>query len=859
MTRIILVSALALSLLSCDKEPSAEELRADQLFARARLTVQERRPGDARPLLLAALELDTRLERKEKTAEESELLGESYQAGARFDSAFFYYDQAYTQFRSLAEKYHARRVRLKTAELQRQLGQLDDALQVVTEMARISEVLGDIQGVTELNWSLIPIYRTMERVKEEEEVLGQLLQTAFNAGSLPMQARVYTEWGDAFAHRGDWIAAIENYIRGLSIATQAGDALQEVQLRSRLARAYSHSGSRDEAFRTFTDGLVQSDRTKGAEHVREEMLVRTGNIYLHEHDYANADRFFEAALHSAIRRNDKLLEGYLFLQRGHCAVGLTPRSPAALQNYQVALDLFNSYSFDRGIAYARAALGMSEWKAGRLGAAREHFGAAVALDANPVHRVTEGIIRECEEAFDALHGATRREAYLEVLLLLGQYDEAFRQNEMNRARQIASDLGRLQVETGRQSTNALVWEAHRNAGWAAGAQMQQGILLSEGAVDQVAITEARASRDHFVDLQRKALAELQDASGDGIELLVRQFTPGVAEIQEQIPDRTALISCIPTTRTLFVFAIRNDQWAVELAPVSRPSFEEATIRLASLLHEESNEEAAGGTNAVEVRRIGAALYDQVIRPVRGILSGAASILFVPGANLFPVHALPVPGRDRRYLIEEVSISYLPVASVLLFRPLSAGPSGLDIVGLGHPGAGSWDVEYELRDIQAFHKPARLYFGTNATLTTLQREQGYVLHLAAEFSYDAAWPANSVIRLSNGQTPKGYTDVPWGKLFSLPPFRGVLLSDLNASGPFPLLKPILFLANGTGWVIATSEQPRRKTRKMFGELFYTSMVEELNVRTAYRRAVTGMIGNEEFGMPEVWAPYFLWGF
>ncbi|MDH4070471.1 MAG: CHAT domain-containing tetratricopeptide repeat protein, partial [Ignavibacteria bacterium] len=726
--------------------------------------------------------------------------------------------------------------------------------------AKISEVLGDIQGMTELNWSLIPIYRTMRRTKEEEAALGQLLQTAFNAGSLPMQARVYAEWGDAFAHRGDLNAAIENYIRGLSIATQASEALQEIELRSRLAYAYAQSGSRDEAFRTFTDGLVQSDRTPGAERVREEMLVRTGNIYLRERDYANADRFFEAALQSAIRRNDKLLEGYLFLQRGHCSVGLNPRSSAAMQNYEIALDLFSSYSYNPGIAYARASLGISEWKSGRLGAALEHLGAAVMLDADPGSLSAEGrIIGECEETFYQLHGATLREAYLEVLLFLGQYDEAFRQNQKDRADRIAETLQSLKVETGRQGTNASVWEVQRNAGRATGAVMQQRILLSEGAVDQAVFAEARVSRTRYGDLESKALAELDEASGDGVEILIRRSAPGVAEIQRRLPAETALVTCIPTSRTLFVFAIRSDQWAVELAAVDRASYRESTTRFASLLQEAVDEEVAVGGNAQEIRNIGTTLYSQVIRPVRGMLSGAGTMVFIPDADLFPLHALPVPGGARRYLIEDVSVSYLPIASALLFRKASQGPSGLDIVGLGHPGAGSWDVEYELRDIQAFHKPARLYFGTDATFVTLTREQGYILHLAAEFSYDADWPGNSVIRLSNGQSPKGYSDISWGSLFSIPPFPGVLLSDLNAAGAFPAMKPILFLANGTSSVIATSAQPRRKTRKMFGELFYTSMLSELNVRTAYRNALTGMIDNEEFAMPEVWAPFYLWGF
>jgi CHAT domain-containing protein len=57
---------------------------------------------------------------------------------------------------------------------------------------------------------------------------------------------------------------------------------------------------------------------------------------------------------------------------------------------------------------------------------------------------------------------------------------------------------------------------------------------------------------------------------------------------------------------------------------------------------------------------------------------------------------------------------------------------------------------------------------------------------------------------------------------------------------------------------TTYQAHRKTKKLFGELFYTSLTAGRSSAESYRSALVGMIESPEFSAPHFWAPFFLWG-
>jgi hypothetical protein len=254
--------------------------------------------------------------------------------------------------------------------------------------------------------------------------------------------------------------------------------------------------------------------------------------------------------------------------------------------------------------------------------------------------------------------------------------------------------------------------------------------------------------------------------------------------------------------------------------------------------------------------LSALLYNTLLWPVESSIDNFKRVIVVPYDTPMPYHALRKGRRKAKFLIQQLHVSYLPSASMILFQK-PASPAAVDIVGIGHQGKTAWDVEYEVRDIRAFHKEARLYFAKDASLATLQREKAAILNLAAEFRFDAHRTGNSFLRLSDG-TPAGSSEIPWGKLVAIPRYPAVVLSDLGEHHGIPPVKPLLFLVNGSETVVLTSSPARRKTKKYFGEFFYTAIAEGSLSDDAYRRAILEMIVNPDVNAVEIWSPFYRWG-
>jgi CHAT domain-containing protein len=225
-------------------------------------------------------------------------------------------------------------------------------------------------------------------------------------------------------------------------------------------------------------------------------------------------------------------------------------------------------------------------------------------------------------------------------------------------------------------------------------------------------------------------------------------------------------------------------------------------------------------------------------------------------SLVPIHALRKGGQSTQYCIEQFPISYLPSLAMLSSRVATTAVN--DIVGMGHPGTTAWDVEYELRDIRAFYKDARLYFGPQALLTTLRREHGDVLHLALDLRYSTHSPENSCVILSDAKVRGIPKETLWGELQGTTPFPTVIVSHLRADSiNIDQLLPSLFLVNGSSTVIVNALPLSRKAKKFFGEIFYTTLLAGKSTESAYRQALLEMIRNKEYASPYMWAPFLLW--
>jgi tetratricopeptide (TPR) repeat protein len=858
---LALAGLLAVS--GCSREQSPEETEADKALEQARQAVNAGDYGMARAGLLRAMALDTLLARGKQLAEETEQLALNYAATAQFDSAFLYYERSREFHRSVADRYGERRVRLAVASLHRWIGEEEQAYRIFSEMLRVNRVLDDVPVVTEILWKIIPSCRVLGHDDEETRYLTELLNASTTANLVAMQARVYYEWGSSHLYRDEYRAAAENFLRSFTLAEQAGDSVFAITCLAKLGLTYSRDGNVPGSFQTYTDALTRSDRISGSEKIREEMLVRIGNVYLGNRQYTEAERFFQAALRSAVERKDRLAEGYLFIQLGHCLAESRARRPEALRNYQIAMELFSSVSYSPGMAYALGSLAMAAQREGRPAEALRHLEAA-AGNLTAVRSLPEedDLYEECERTFWKLHGSGIRENYIELLLLQGKAEEAFTQEEKRRAADLVSAFGSFTFDGGRQELTARIWEAQRYRALTTGATRQLAVALSDAEGNKFLIDHIHASIDGYGKLLADAAERI--ASMEPLaEPIGREIVMTVADVQRALPPGATLLAPVPTTRSVYVYAISKTGWTVQLSAVEKSRFAQLSTDYAAGIRTAAQmaDSVSRGIDRMRARNneLGAALYSALIRPVESFLSGTKELVIVPPEKVVPFHALRRSGggASGRYLIQRYPVRYIPSAASLRVRE-DAVMVAPDIVGVGHAGTTSWDVEYELRDIRAFHKDARLYFGKEATVMAVKREHGTVLHLAAEFRYDRRWPGNSVVLFSDGQTGETTTPIQWGRILSFPRFPTIVVSDLGEHDGIPLVKPSVLLMTGSQSVVLTSYPAHRKTKKYFGEVFYTSLTGGRSAGESYRSTIIGMIDNPEYAAPHIWAPFFLWG-
>ena len=249
-----------------------------------------------------------------------------------------------------------------------------------------------------------------------------------------------------------------------------------------------------------------------------------------------------------------------------------------------------------------------------------------------------------------------------------------------------------------------------------------------------------------------------------------------------------------------------------------------------------------------------------VRPIEKYITGVSRLYVIQPDDmpLVPLHLLRRNSMQGVYLAERVLVNYLPAADVLALR-VSPPAVVRDVIALGHAGTSDWDVEYELRDIRAFYKETRLYFGQQATLGTLQRERADLLHLAAEFRWDDRRPDNSCVVLPDSRSPEMVRSILQEEILELPPFPVVVLSNLAPRyGSIHPAEPYLFLANGGRTVIMDGYPPQRKTKKYFGEVFYTALLEGKSPCEAFHRVQLDMIRNPEYRSMHTWGAFFLWG-
>lgn len=859
----LLALAAALAVIGCGRGTPPLERTADSVFTDGMTALASGQFAVAGERFGRALALDEELDRRDRVARELSLLASIAATTAQFDSALTLYGRAIQEYRALALRDSIRSLQIAVVRIQVQMGSYREAFIRLDEALRLARVFGDSAGVRAIEMELLPLCRRLERWDAENRIVNDLLKVYGGPSESGRLARVYAEVAHSQAFRGEYDRAAEHFLRSFTLAEQSGDSLLALGSLVRVAVAFDVAGRLTEAFQSYGDALKRSAGVTGADRIRLELLLRIGNAYLRAGASDQARRFLTLALGLSTRIPDKLLEGYSLVQLGYADLAHDPAT--ALRNFESALSLFEVFGDPRGSAYAALSVAVALDRAGKFTAAMEQYGKAMA-GLEGAHRTgaKDELLHDCETAFWKGRRTAVYDEALDLLLRTGQNDEAFQVVERRNAWLYHRALEDLELQGADPSLEEILIRYRQARARRIGAECQMAAVLSESPWNRELIGALRGALERSAESLAESAEEVVRVR-HALGPFVRPRSARMADIASRLESGVMLLEYALARRSLHLFAVQKTQTSVHVAAMER---EKVVAAVSDLERHCRAVEATGDSVSTmtprpdpDLQRLLAALYEMFVRPVEQELRTVRRLIVVlpPELATLPLHALrkgSSPGAP--YLAEQMAVRYLPGAA-WMDEQAPVPTTVRDVAGIGYAGRTAWDVEYELRDIRAFFKEARLSFGSQASFATILQSRADLLHMALEVRYNPASPGNAAMVLSDSRSADLNVPVSLGRFVFVPAARTLVLSNLApGSGQTQSLVAPVLLSAGTDIVVVTTHTPSRKAKKVFSELFYTALLGGADVESALRTVQSGMIRNREFASPLVWGTYRVWG-
>jgi tetratricopeptide (TPR) repeat protein len=156
----------------------------------------------------------------------------------------------------------------------RDLGDLDRALELLTESVERAKEANDLASVAACHNSLGMLHQKRHEVAEAA-VAFRASAAALEQLALPVQqAKVYDNLGTLHTETGDWTASMEAYARSLDITRAAGDAFGQAITLNNMARVHLRSRADAKAVELFEEAgklFAQVGDLYGAAQVRRNV------------------------------------------------------------------------------------------------------------------------------------------------------------------------------------------------------------------------------------------------------------------------------------------------------------------------------------------------------------------------------------------------------------------------------------------------------------------------------------------------------------------------------------------------------------------------------------------------------------
>jgi tetratricopeptide (TPR) repeat protein len=841
-----------------------EEQAASQA-ATAEKYFNDRKYSEALAATREAIRLNTSLREDSVLADNYLLLANCQRQLGDYDSALVGFENTIEYFHSLNDQHLERRARIGLAEFYGAMLRDVDAITIASDAAASANVFSDFGDAYRALMTVARSSHRLGRYDDESAALAELskidsqahggrdrllllrmkMESAVGAGDPAASGVIFTRWRDLAASKGDTSSLAEAYYeRGLTMLS---------------------AGRPDSAFLAFSKGLGYAGKPRNLLPLQEEILTALGNLSYGAKRYDDARRYYADALELAKRADSFALKEILDLAIVACeskSEGALSQGTAAglVKRCAAAAGECSQNGFRAGEALANFISGRLLESTADQAAAVPAYRRALTLSGG-LFIPPDAMSLDFIDTYMEGEGTGWADPLIRLFCVSGQTDSVFAAVEQRNLSDLAEFYSRIEFKTGDQRLNQAISAVQWNLN---ALQLLQQDLIEELGSGFRTISERLASLNKSYPDRVSKLARSVGSLAAVNSNFPWLLCPGrlqLSAIRDTLPQNAALLEFAPTRDALYVFVISRRGSVLRRAPVnlgSLLSFIRDYNRLAG-----ENRLNSNGTwitdPAIQSRLNGlsSVLGKLLLAPVAQDLNGVEK-LYVSLPREFgwlPLHTLRW---DERPLAAHMNVSYVPTAAALLFSSLPERPARR-VLGIGHPGRTSWDVEYELKDIRGFYDSAPMLFNAMATLNHLMDSLYDVIHISAEFQLDTQVPDNSKLLLADGITPFGVRGATLGELLAVPKPQALVLSNISARpGAFSRYAPLIFLANGTRTIVASEWQVDRKAKKYFGEGFYTALLGGVSTGDAYRHAVEALLKQGEFSLLQRWGAYYRYG-
>jgi len=609
--------------------------------------------------------------------------------------------------------------------------------------------------------------------------------------TLAREAGLRKEEADWLKGKGTLFVEVGRHSEGLELVRNAlasyeasGLQRERVEALEQLALLHLELGDLVAA----EEGLRRSlDAARAIGHGRGVLagLVALGELERRRQRPEQAAALFREALEGARAAGDRGLEASCRIRLAFVLAD-SGQLARARDEARLGLDLARSEGAKLVEAEARFALGETERRLGKAEAALEQYlagerlmeglgepdiawrlahGSALALESvgrvleaveacrRAVNRIETVRARLREERFRAGYIGERYQAYVDLvrlLLRLHRDDEAFSAAERLRAR---SYLDLLSTDRDPSLTPAQQARA---------AELKQRIRALERALDG----ELRGPGKERRQAAKLFSAELATAEAEYEAFLASLRStdpalaaawslaiPPVAVIRASLPADTALVEFVVGDDDVMAFVLTPERLHTHVARISRRDLTAKVALLRELVLRRND----------GWRAPAASLASLLLEPIEtaGWLEGRRRLYIVPHGILhhMPFALLPF-GPQRRFLVEEHEISFLPAAGVLVLPGAVRHPRGTVLAVAPNGGKLRHTGDEARAVVEANGEPRLLLLGNAATETAFKgAAAGFrVLHLATHSHWNQFNPLLSGLELEPSGNDDGHLEV-----------------------------------------------------------------------------------------------------